>query len=118
MVTVQSTGCAPIVKAFQEGMEHATMWEGAKTCADGLRVPVVVGDFLILQALWESGGTAVTINDDDMIKHIEILGRNTGIFPAPEGAACLAAQVQLLKIGWIQPEETVILFITGSGLKY
>ena len=118
MVSVQSTGCAPIVRAFEEGTKHATLWENAATLADGLRVPVAVGDFLILQALRESGGTAVAIPDAEMIHYTKVMGRNTGIFPAPEGAACLAAQVRLLEQGWIQPEETVVIFNTGSGLKY
>jgi threonine synthase len=118
MVSVQSTGCAPIVRAFDEGTKHATLWEGAATIADGLRVPVAVGDFLILQAIRESGGTAMAVPDLDMIHYTKVMGRNTGIFPAPEGAACLAAQVRLLEQGWIQPEETVVIFNTGSGLKY
>lgn len=118
MVSVQSTGCAPIVQAFDQGTKHAKLWEGAKTVADGLRVPVAVGDFLILQALRDSGGTAVAVSDADMIHYTQLMGRTTGIFPAPEGAACLAAQVQLLEKGWIQPHETVVLFNTGTGLKY
>lgn len=118
MVTVQSEGCAPIVKAFEEGTEHAALWQGAKTVADGLRVPVAVGDFLILNALRESNGTAVAVSDGEMLDYARVMGRNTGIFPAPEGAACLAAQVKLLRDGWIQPDETVVLFNTGTGLKY
>jgi threonine synthase len=117
MVTVQSTGCAPIVKAFEEGTEHAGLWEGAKTCADGLRVPVAVGDFLILQALRESGGTAVAVPDEEMIEYTKVIGSMTGIFPAPEGAACLAAQVRLLKEGWIRPDESVVIFNTGKCLR-
>jgi threonine synthase len=118
MVSVQSTGCAPIIRAFEEGTKHAQLWEGAKTVADGLRVPVAVGDFLILEALRESRGTAVAVDDSEMITYTKVIGRTTGIFPAPEGAACLAAQVRLLKDGWIKPDETVLLFNTGSGLKY
>jgi threonine synthase len=118
MVTVQSEGCAPIVRAFQEGTEHAALWQGAKTVADGLRVPVAVGDFLILQALRESGGTAVAVSDQEMLDYARVMGKHTGVFPAPEGAACLAAQIHLLKEGWIQPDETVVLFNTGTGLKY
>ncbi|KAL3924843.1 MAG: hypothetical protein SGILL_000798 [Bacillariaceae sp.] len=118
MVSVQSTGCSPIVKAFQDGTKHATLWQDAKTCADGLRVPVAVGDFLILNALRESGGTAIAIDDSEMISYTKIMGSKTGIFPAPEGAACLAAQAKLLKSGWIKPEERVVLFNTGTGLKY
>ncbi|KAG7367441.1 pyridoxal-phosphate dependent enzyme [Nitzschia inconspicua] len=118
MVSVQSTGCAPIIRAFQEGKKHAEPWENAKTCADGLRVPVAVGDFLILDALRESGGTAVAVDDSEMFKYTKIMGSHTGIFPAPEGAACLAAQIKLLKSGWIKSDETVVLFNTGTGLKY
>lgn len=118
MVCVQSTGCAPIVKAFHEGTEHAEMWQGAHSVADGIRVPVAVGDFLILQALRESGGTAISIDDENMIKYTKVMGRTTGIFPCPEGAAVLAAQVKLLEQGWIKPDDTVLLFNTGSDLKY
>jgi threonine synthase len=118
MVSVQSTGCAPIIKAFEDGTQHAELWQGAKTIADGLRVPVAVGDFLILQALRDSGGTAVAVPDSEMIEYTKVMGRLTGIFPAPEGAACLAAQVRLLKQGWIKPDEKVVLFNTGTGLKY
>jgi threonine synthase len=118
MVSVQSTGCAPIVRAFEEGTKHATLWEGAATLADGLRVPVAVGDFLILEAIRDSGGTAVSVSDQEMIDFTRVMGRTTGIFPAPEGAACLAAQVRLLRNGWIMPNESVVLFNTGTGLKY
>ena len=118
MVTVQSTGCAPIVRAFKQGDEFAELWSDAKTVADGLRVPVAVGDFLILRALRESGGTAIAVSDEEMREYAQIMGKHTGIFPAPEGAATLAAQVKLLKEGWIKPDERVVLFNTGSGLKY
>lgn len=118
MVTVQSDGCAPIVKAFHEGQEHAELWPNAKTVADGLRVPVAIGDFLILRALRESGGTAVAVSDEVMMEYTNLLGAMTGIFAAPEGGACLAAQVQLLNDGWIAPDESVVLFNTGTGAKY
>lgn len=118
MVSVQSSGCAPIVRAFNEGKKHAELWEGAKTIADGLRVPVAVGDFLILDALRESGGIAVTVDDSEMREYTKVMGCNTGIFPAPEGAACLAAQVRLINDGWIKENEIVVLFNTGTGLKY
>ncbi len=118
MVTVQSSGCAPIVKAFEEGEQFATMWEGAATKADGLRVPAAVGDFLILNALRESEGTAVAVDDDDMLEDAKRMGEVTGVFPAPEGAACLTAQRKLIDEGWIQANETVVLFNTGTGLKY
>lgn len=118
MVSVQSTGCAPIVRAFETNTEHAELWQGAKTVADGLRVPVAVGDFLILGAIRESGGTALAVEDAEMLHYAGVMGSLTGIFPAPEGAACLAAQVRLLNDGWIKPDETVVLFNTGTGLKY
>ncbi len=118
MVTVQAETCAPLVRAFHAGSEHAELWQGAHTIADGLRVPVAVGDFLVLRALRESGGTAVAVSDADMLRYARIMGRQTGIFPAPEGAACLAAQVALLESGWLRPDERVVLFNTGTGLKY
>ena len=118
MVTVQSTGCAPMVRAFQQEDEFAELWQGAKTVADGLRVPVAVGDFLILRALRESHGTAIAVTDEEMLSYAKVMGQHTGIFPAPEGAACLAAQVRLLEMGWIKPDESVVLFNTGTGLKY
>jgi threonine synthase len=118
MVSVQSTGCAPIVRAFEQETEFAEPWQGARTVADGLRVPAAVGDFLILRAIRASGGTAIAVSDQEMIEYARVMGSHTGIFPAPEGAACLAAQVHLLQSGWIKPDETVVLFNTGSGLKY
>jgi threonine synthase len=118
MVTVQSTGCAPIVKAFEDGERHAELWQGAATVADGLRVPVAVGDFLILDAIRESNGTAIAVTDQEMLDYSGVMGKYTGIFPAPEGGACLAAQVRLLESGWIKPDESVVLFNTGTGLKY
>ncbi len=118
MVTVQAEHCAPIVRAFDEGAEHAPLWEGARTVADGLRVPIAVGDFLVLRAIRESGGTAVAVSDAAMLADAREIGRQTGIFPAPEGAACLAAQRILLDQGWIRPDERVVLFNTGTGLKY
>jgi threonine synthase len=118
MVTVQSDGCAPMVRAFANGDEFAELWQGAATVADGLRVPAAVGDFLILRALRESGGTAVSVPDEEMLRLASVMGRYTGIFPAPEGAACLAAQMALLRDGWIGADARVVLFNTGSGLKY
>ncbi len=118
MVTVQSSGCAPMVRAFEQGTEFAEPWQGAKTVADGLRVPAAVGDFLILRALRESEGIAVTVSDEEMLRYAQVMGRHTGIFPAPEGAATLAAQIHLIEQGWIQADETVVLFNTGTGLKY
>jgi threonine synthase len=118
MVSVQAAGCAPIVRAFAAGEEHAPLWAGAHTIADGLRVPVAVGDFLILRAVRSSGGTALAVSDADIMAASNRLGALTGIFAAPEGGACLAAQERLLQEGWIRPDETVVLFNTGSGAKY
>ncbi|HEY3230924.1 MAG TPA: threonine synthase [Roseiflexaceae bacterium] len=118
MVCVQSEGCAPIVRAFEASQEYAAPWQGAKTIADGLRVPAAVGDFLILRALRESHGAAVAVPDAEMLEYAQVMGAMAGVFPAPEGAACLAAQVRLLKAGWIKADETVVLFNTGTGLKY
>jgi threonine synthase len=118
MVTVQSTGCAPIVKAFDDGKEFAEMWSDAKTIADGLRVPAAVGDFLILRAIRESNGTAIAVSDEEIFESTNMIGRTEGIFAAPEGGATLAALKNLLKNDWISPEEKVVLFNTGSGHKY
>ena len=118
MVSVQAEDCAPIVRAFAAGDEHAPLWEGARTIADGLRVPVAIGDFLILRALRASGGTAIAVSDEAMLAHTNLMGATSGVFGAPEGGACLAAQVELLARGWIRPGETVVLFNTGSGAKY
>jgi len=118
MVSVQSDGCAPIVKAFCEGSEFAGIWPNAKTIADGLRVPAAVGDFLILRAVRESSGTAVAVPDSEIMECTNMIGRLQGIFAAPEGGATLAAFIRLLHQGWIKPNETVILFNTGSGHKY
>jgi threonine synthase len=118
MVTVQSEGCAPMVRAFNEGKEFAGMWRGAKTVADGLRVPVAVGDFLILRALRQSNGTAVAVPDEKIMEAANLMGRTQGIFPAPEGGAALAGFLKLREQGWIKDNQSVVLFNTGSGHKY
>jgi threonine synthase len=118
MVTVQASGCAPIVRAFESGAEAADPWEGARTVADGLRVPSAVGDFLMLRALRESGGTALAVTDEEMIADAKLLGRTEGIFSAPEGGATVAAFRHLRRRGWIGDGEKTVLFITGSGHKY
>ena len=118
MVSVQSSGCAPMVRAFEQGSEFAEAWQGAQTVADGLRVPAAVGDFLILRAIRESDGAAIAVTDDEMLRSAKRMGRHTGVFPSPEGAATLAAQIQLLESGWLQGDETVVLFNTCTGLKY
>ena len=118
MFTVQAAGCAPMVRAWESGAEHAETWEGASTYASGLRVPGAVGDFLILRALRESGGGAVAVPDHLMAEWVLRLGADTGIFAAPEGGATAAAVPILLEKGMITPDDEVVLFNTGSGLKY
>jgi threonine synthase len=118
MVAVQSEGCAPMVRAFLAGDQFATPWEGAATVADGLRVPSAIGDFLILRALRESGGTAVAVPDREMMEAAGLIGRTQGIFACPEGGATLAAFRRLRSEDWIGADETVVLLNTGSGLKY
>jgi threonine synthase len=118
MVTVQSDGCAPMVRAFHAGTEFAEPWLDAHTAADGLRVPAAVGDFLILRALRESGGTAIAVSDREMLEAANLIGRTQGIFACPEGGATLAAALHLRNQGWIGDGERVVLFNTGSGLKY
>jgi threonine synthase len=118
MVTVQSDGCAPMVKAFETGAEFAEPWQNAATVADGLRVPGAVGDFLILRALRASNGTAVAVTDKSMIEAANLIGRTQGFFVAPESGATLAAFNHLRESGWIENGERVVLFSTGNGAKY
>ncbi|RMF86957.1 MAG: threonine synthase [Nitrospinota bacterium] len=118
MVSVQATGCAPIVKAFTEGADSAPYWEGAQTIAAGMRVPKAIGDFLMLKVLRESGGTAIAVSDEAMLEAQRLWGKEEGLFVAPEGAATLAALLQLKERGEVQPEERIVLFNTASGLKY
>jgi threonine synthase len=118
MVTVQTAGCAPIVRAFDRGAETAAMWEDAHTVADGLRVPRAIADFLILRTLRESGGTAVSVSDAQMVDDMRVLGRDEGISAAPEGAAALSAVRVLVASGQIKSHETVVIFNTGGALKY
>jgi threonine synthase len=118
MVVVQSTGCAPIVHAFETGAEHAEPWTDARTLASGIRVPSAIGDYLILRAVRESGGTAVAVSDKEIVAAQRSMGRLTGIHAAPEGAATFAAVRHLSRSGFLSGEERVVLFNTGSGLKY
>lgn len=118
MYSVQAEGCAPMVRAWEEGHEKAGVWEGAATYASGLRVPGAVGDFLILRALRESGGAAVAVPDREMARWVKEMGGTTGIFAAPEGGATAAAVPRLLEAGHLSASDEVVLFNTGSGLKY
>jgi threonine synthase len=118
MVTVQSDGCAPIVKAFEEGKQHAEMFENAATVASGLRVPKAIGDFLILDAIRKSGGTAIAVSDAELIDAVDEIGSREGLFVAPEGGACLPALRILIERHLVDRDETVVLFNTGAGIKY
>ena len=117
MVAVQAAG-APVVKAFQAGAEVCEFWEDAHTIASGLRVPKSFADRQILKTLRQSQGTAVAVSDEEIREAQKRLGAREGIFAAPEGAATLAGLIRLLEEDWVQPQERVVLFNTGSGLKY
>lgn len=118
MVTVQAEGCAPIVRAFEAGERFAKLFENAATVASGLRVPAAVGDFLMLDAIRASHGTALTVSDTALLDGVRELATYQGVYACPEGGAVWKAARQLLESGWIKPEERVVLFNTGSGLKY
>jgi threonine synthase len=118
MVSVQAEECAPIVRAFNEGRATAEPWPNARTIASGLRVPQAIADFLMLQVVRESKGTALSVSDQEMIQEIERVGRLEGLFFCPEGGATVAALEQLVKQNWIKTNETVLVFNTASGLKY
>lgn len=118
MVTVQAAGCAPIVRAFEAGKRFADEFPNAHTTASGLRVPRAIGDFLILDALRTSGGTAVAVTDEELIEATKEIGAAEGIFCAPEGAACLPALRKLMASDLVKVDERVVLFNTGSGVKY
>jgi threonine synthase len=118
MVVVQAEGCAPIVRAFEQGADHAEPWPDARTEAAGLRVPVAIGDYLILRAVRESGGTAVTVSESDIREAQLELGRLAGVYAAPEGAATWAALRRLRRGGFLGGTERVTLFCTGMGVKY
>src|SRR5437868_7705212 len=118
MVTVQAKGCAPIVRAFEQGERFAAEFPNAATTASGLRVPKAIGDFLILDALRASNGTAVAVTDEELIAATREVGAAEGLFCAPEGAACLPALKKLLAAGQVKQDERVVLFNTGAGVKY
>jgi threonine synthase len=117
-IAVQATGCQPIVKAFQEGKSVSEPWLNAKTVADGLRVPHPFADYLILQAIRETGGTAIAVEDQEMVDAMYEIATAEGVFACPEGAATLVALKRLLERGFLGPEQTIVLLNTGSGYKY
>jgi threonine synthase len=118
MFSVQASGCAPIVRAFEAGEKFAAEFPNAQTTASGLRVPKAIGDFLMLNILRESKGGAIAIDDDEMIRAIREVGSKEGLFVAPEGAACFVALKKLRSSGKIENGERVVIFNTGSGIKY
>ena len=118
MVSVQAAGCAPIVRAFESGASRAEPWQNAATMAAGLRVPSAVGDALMLHALRDSEGTAVAVSEAEILWGVKEIGQSEGLFVCPEGGAALAGLRRLVEQGWIDREERVVLFNTGSGLKY
>ncbi len=118
MVSVQAAGCAPIVRAFERGAQEAGTFENAHTVAAGLRVPRAIGDFIMLDILRRSGGEAVAVDDAELLADARALGAATGVCACPEGGACLSALRRLLATGRVRPHETVVLFNTGTGLKY
>lgn len=117
-VSVQASGCAPIVRAFERGERHAQPWKNAHTRASGLRVPGAIGDFLILEALRSSGGRAVAVDDDALVADMRLMAATEGINACPEGGACVSALRVLRASGWLKPEDEVVVFNTGAGTKY
>jgi len=117
-VVVQSAGCAPIVRAFEQGERFAEPWQNAQTIAAGLRVPAAIGDYLILDAVRDSGGTALAVSEDDIVQAQREMGRLAGVYAAPEAAATWAGLADLRRTGWLAGTERVVLFCTGMGLKY
>ena len=118
MVVVQAENCSPIVRAFAAGASHADMFANASTVASGLRVPGAIGDFLMLKVLHESHGTAMTVSDADLLEGVHECSRHQGIYVCPEAGAVWKAAQRLLESGWLDPSERIVLFNTGSGLKY
>jgi threonine synthase len=118
MIAVQSAGCAPVVRAFEQGEKVSEMWKDAATFAAGLRVPKPYGDYIILDILRESGGVAVAVPDEHILASLREWAREEGVFLCPEGAAAMAAYEHLLATGFLKREDRVVLFNTGSGLKY
>jgi len=118
MISVQAAGCAPIVRAFLHGLDHAPPWQNAWTLASGLRVPGAVADYLILSVIRKSAGTALTVTDDEILEAMREIGAREGVFAAPEGAATWAAAKRLLMDKVIHRDERIVLMNTGTGLKY
>ena len=118
LVSVQATGCAPIVKAWEAKQAESEFWENAETLAFGITVPKALGDFLVLDAIYKTDGCAVAVNDSDILDAAERIAATEGLYICPEGASTLAAAEKLAQDGWITPDDKVLLLNTGSGLKY
>jgi threonine synthase len=118
MIAVQSSGCAPVVRAFEQGADVSEMWQNAATFASGLRVPKPYGDSIMLEILRESGGMALALSDEKILASLKDWARHEGIFLSPEGAAATAAYDHLLATGFLTAKDRVVLFNTGGGLKY
>jgi len=118
MIAVQAAGCQPVVRAYEKGEQRSQFWDNAETVAAGLRVPKPLGDFLILEAVRKSAGTAIAVSDGDLIEAGVQLATDEGLFIAPEGAACVAALEKLLASGFLKSEERIVIYNTGAGLKY
>jgi threonine synthase len=118
MIAVQASGCAPVTRAYDAGAKVSHMWQDASTFASGLRVPKPYGDYIILDILRESGGIALALTDEEILASILDWARNEGILLSPEGASVTAAYDKLLASGYLKPSDRVVLFNTGSGLKY
>jgi len=118
MVAVQSRGCAPIVQAFEAGARFANPFQNAATIASGIRVPVAVGDFMILDAVRQSGGTAIAVEEERLTEWMRLAASLEGIPICPESAACVGALESLVQQGWIRHDERVVIFNTGAAQKY
>ena len=118
LVAVQATGCAPIVRALEEGAQQSEFWNNAHTCAFGITVPKAIGDFLVLEAVYKTNGCALAVSDEDILAAESLMAKVEGAFVCPEGAACMAAAERLLAEGWIKSDERVVVLNTGCGIKY
>lgn len=118
LISVQASGCAPIIRAWNEGKEVSEFWQGANTLAGGMRVPKALGDFIVLKAVKETGGTCLAVTDEQILEALHLTARKEGMFICPEGAGAVAAAKMLRDSGFLKKEERVVILNTGSGLKY
>jgi len=118
LIIVQAEGCRPLVEAFEQGAAESRFWAGASTVASGLRVPKALGDFLVLRAVRETGGTAIAVSDAQTLDAMQLCARREGLWVCPEGAAAIAAAGILRGSGLLRPAERVVILNTGTGLKY